>query len=380
MTKVSITSFFIKYFSKKNIMKIDLSIYEHSRLDYKDIVFILKCENKNLIEDLIEIAAGIKKKYCGNVVYLRGLVEYSNVCNKNCFYCGIRKDNKEVNRYVVKENEIIDVFKIAYEKKYGSVVIQSGERTDKTFVKKIDNIIKKIKQISNGELAITLSTGEQSYDVYKMWRESGAERFLLRIETSDEELYKKLHPSDELHSFISRLKALENIKKAGYQTGTGIMIGLPFQAEEHLAKDLLFMKDFDIDMCGMGPYIEHKKTPLWKFKELVPSKSKRFSLTLKMVALLRILMKDINIAATTAMQTIEKNGRIKAIKAGANVIMPNITPQKYRDDYFLYENKPKTFEAPEDHLDYLEQELKKINHEIGYGNTGTSQHFLSKRK
>jgi biotin synthase len=153
------------------------------------------------------------------------------------------------------------------------------------------------------------------------------------------------------------------------------MIGLPFQTEEHLAKDLMFMQDFDIDMCGMGPYIEHKETPLWIYKNVIPPKEKRFELTLKMVALLRIMMKDINIAATTAMQTIFPDGRIKAVKAGANVIMPNITPGKYRDDYFLYEDKPSTFETPEDHLPYLERKLKTIGHNIGYGLLGTAPHY-----
>ncbi len=354
------------------------ALIKNIKADGKLLAAILDCSSESLFKSLINKAAIIKEKYCGNVVYLRGLIEYSNICRKNCYYCGIRRDNKTIVRYTVKEDEIINTAKIAYEKKYGSIVIQSGERNDKEFIKTIDRIIRKIKQVSNGKLGITLSVGEQSYDVYKMWYESGAHRFLLRIESSDEDLYKKIHPNDEVHSFINRLKALENLKKADYQTGTGVMIGLPFQTSEHLAKDLLFMKDFDIDMCGMGPYLEHHKTPLWEYRHLLKPQKERLNLTLKMVALLRILMKDINIAATTAMQTIEPEGRIKAIQAGANVLMPNITPAQYRDNYFLYENKPKTFEAPEDHLPHLGKKLKTVNHTIYYGTWGDSKHFFRK--
>ncbi len=356
------------------------ALIKNINADCKLLAAILDCSSDSLLKSLINQAAKIKKKYCGNIVYLRGLIEYSNICRKNCHYCGIRKDNKTIVRYTVTEDEVINTAKLAYEKNYGSIIIQSGERNNKEFVKSIDKLIRRIKQVSNGKLGITLSVGEQSYDIYKMWYNSGAHRFLLRIESSDEELYKKIHPDDEIHSFINRLKALENLKKAGYQTGTGVMIGLPFQTSEHLAKDLLFMKDFDIDMCGMGPYLEHHKTPMWRYRHSLKPQKERFNLTLKMVALLRILMKDINIAATTAMQTIESGDRIKAIQAGANVLMPNITPAQYRDNYFLYENKPKTFEAPEDHLPHLEAGLKKINHSIGFGIWGDSKHFFNKNR
>lgn len=170
--------------------------------------------------------------------------------------------------------------------------------------------------------------GEQSEETYRRWFDSGAERYLLRIETSSEELYKKLHPSSELHNYFKRLKALELLRKTGFQVGTGVMIGLPFQTLEILADDLLFMKELDIHMCGMGPYIEHIHTPLYNNKKQLFHPSVRFNLGLKMVSLLRILMPDINIAATTALQTLEQNGREKAIVVGANVLMPNITPYK----------------------------------------------------
>ncbi len=346
--------------------------------DGKILKNILECNSKQLLKNLINKAVQTKKQYCKNIVYLRGLIEFSNLCPRNCYYCGIRKDNKKIKKYTISEKEIIPIIKEAYTKGYGSIVLQAGERRDQIFIKQIDRIICKTKQLSNGELGITLSLGEQDYNVYKIWYESGAERYLLRIESSDEKLYKKLHPNDNLHSFTNRLIALEHLKTIGYQTGTGVMIGLPFQTPEHLAKDLMFMKNFDIDMCGMGPYIEHQNTPLWQYRNIIPASNKRFELTLKMIALLRILIKDINIAATTAMQTLVPEGRIKAIEAGANVIMPNLTPGHYRDYYNLYENKPTTFEAPKEHLDFLEKKLKTINHTIGLFNQGTSKHFIKR--
>lgn len=231
------------------------------------------------------------------------------------------------------------------------------------------------RRITNGEIGITLSCGEQSEETYRRWFESGANRYLLRIESSSEELYRKIHPHDARHSFSNRMKALETLKKTGYQTGTGVMIGLPFQTIEHLAHDLLFMKQFDIDMCGMGPYIEHAETPLYAFRQHLLGLTQRLNLSLKMVALLRMLMPDINIAATTALQTIEKNARERAIEVGANILMPNITPKKYRDDYFLYQNKPVSAQSDADALHFLEERLRGIGHEIGYFRQGNSKHY-----
>lgn len=322
-----------------------------------------------------EHSSKVKQDNVGNTVYLRGLIEYSNICNKNCLYCGIRRDNQNTHRYCLSDNDVLDAVRFAHENGFGSVAIQSGELSSDAFTRKIDFILKESMRITNGEIGITLSCGEQSEEVYRRWFESGANRYLLRIESSSEELYYKIHPNDDKHSFAKRLKALESIKKVGYQTGTGIMIGLPFQTMEHLANDLLFMKQFNIDMCGMGPYIEHSDTPLYVYKsELLPL-GKRLNLGLKMVALLRLLMPDINIAATTALQTIEKNGRERAIQIGANVLMPNITPKHYRDDYFLYENKPVSQLSNEDDLKYLEKQLKDIGHEIGYFRQGNSKRY-----
>lgn len=324
---------------------------------------------------LFEKSAAVKQKYVGNKVYLRGLVELSNICNKNCYYCGIRKDNKKVSRYNLSDEEVIEAARFAFETNYGSVVIQSGELQSDKFTERILHLIKEIKKLSHNKLGITLSLGEQTYDVYKKWFEAGAHRYLLRIETSDRQLYSKLHPGDDLHSYDKRLEALTNLKKIGYQTGTGVMIGLPFQTVESLADDLLFMKNFDIDMCGMGPFIEHPDTPLNIFRDLLMPKEERFELTMKMVALLRIMMKDINIAATTALQAIDKEGREKVIKIGANILMPNITPGKYRDSYALYEGKPCTGENAGDCTNCIETRIKLAGAEVGYNQWGDSPHF-----
>ena len=349
-------------------------ILHKSKLSKADIVCLLNATGEDM-ELLFNHAARIKQQYIGNTVHLRALVELSNSCEKDCYYCGIRKSNTNVHRYSISDDEVLEAIQFAYDKGYGSVALQSGEIRSKAFTEKITRILQKTTKLTNGELGVTLSCGEQTEETYRQWFEAGANRYLLRIETSNPELYRKLHPNDDIHRFERRLEALEMLKKTGYQTGTGVMIGLPFQTVENLADDLLFMKNFDIAMCGMGPYIEHHETPLYAFKDSLMPLKERFNLSLKMIAILRILMPDINIAATTALQTIEQNGRERAIQIGANVLMPNITPGKYRDDYFLYENKPVSNQTNEDDLKVLEKSLAEIGCRIGYGEQGNSRRF-----
>jgi biotin synthase len=345
----------------------------------KEDILVLLATDGDEKKALFAHAAEVKQQHVGNNVYLRGLIELSNICVKNCYYCGIRRDNKFAKRYSVTDDEVIEAAKFAMESKYGSIVIQSGELQSNKNTLRIEKLVKEIKKMSNHTLGITLSCGEQTEDVYKRWFDAGAHRYLLRIETSNPELYSKLHPNDELHSFANRVNCLESLKEIGYQTGTGVMIGLPFQTIDHLADDLLFMKEFDIDMCGMGPYIEHVQTPLFEHKnQLIPIED-RFTLTLKMVAILRIMMKDINIAATTALQAIDKIGREKAITIGANILMPNITPGIYRDNYKLYENKPCTDESAEDCAGCIEGRIKLAGAQIGYEQWGDSLHFKQRK-
>jgi biotin synthase len=330
-------------------------------------------ENQKL---LLSRAAEVKQKSVGNIVYFRGLIEFSNICSKDCLYCGIRKSNHLIERFNLSDDEILDAVRFAHEQNYASIVLQSGELMSRTFILRIERLLRKIHVQTNGELRVTLSLGEQSEETYRRWFENGAQRYLLRIETSNPGLYRKIHPEDEHHCFSTRMQSLESLKKIGYQTGTGVMIGLPFQTLEDLAKDLVFMKDFGIHMVGMGPYLEHTNTPLIHFNSLLLPLEERFNLALRMIATLRILMPDINIAAATALQAIDKMGREKGIKAGANVIMPNITPGKYRDSYKLYENKPCTDENADDCTTCLEARIGMTGNVIGYGEWGDSKHYF----
>jgi len=342
-----------------------------------DLVTLLLAEGEER-QQLFQRAQSVKQEAVGSKVYFRGLVEFSNICSKDCLYCGIRKSNEKVIRYDLTDDEILESCRFAWENRFGSVVLQSGENASPTFVNRVNLLLRKIKEISNGELGITLSCGEQSLETYRRWRETGAHRYLLRIESSNPELYRKIHPDNDLHSFARRLQALADLKTAGYQVGTGVMIGLPFQTPDDLASDLLFLKQMDVDMVGMGPYIEHEDTPLYEFRSLLKTKQERFDLALKMVATLRLLMPDINIAAATALQAIDPAGREKALTVGANILMPNLTPCDYRKEYQLYEDKPCLDEDAELCRNCLEARIELAGCEIGYNEWGDSKHYLRK--
>jgi len=307
-------------------------------LTRNEIAALLQAEGSDK-QLLFEESARIKTEFVQNKVYFRGLIEFSNYCKKDCNYCGIRKSNAAIKRFNLSDEEILDAARFAYENRYGSVVLQS---------------------------------------TYRQWYEHGASRYLLRIETTNRDLYYKLHPNDALHNFETRLECLDFLRKAGYQLGTGVMIGLPFQTHLDLADDLLWMKALDVDMVGMGPYLEHEGTPMYAFRDKLLPLKERFDLALKMIAVLRIMMKDINIAAATALQSIDKLGREKAIKIGANVIMPNITPGMYRDSYKLYDNKPCTDESPEDCQACLEIRIALAENQIAYDEWGDSAHYSKK--
>jgi biotin synthase len=353
-------------------------ILNQNQFSKEDLVVLLSSDGEEQIL-LFDKAKEIKGKYIGNVVHFRGLVEYSNTCSKNCYYCGIRSENQNINRYTVSDEEVLTAARLVMENRYGSMVLQSGECSNKEFTSHITKLIKEIKQISNNRIGITLSCGEQTEDVYRQWFEAGAHRYLLRIESSNSELYAKLHPQNNKHDYQKRIQCLGSLQKIGYQVGTGVMIGLPFQSIGDLAEDLLFFKEKDIDMVGMGPYLVHKQTPMAKHQDGLLSMEQRFNLSLNMIACLRILMKDVNIAASTAMQTLNPYGRERAIEAGANIVMPNLTPLKYRENYKLYEDKPSVNEDAEETKNKLEKRILSINHTIGYDQWGDSAHFESRR-
>jgi len=355
-------------------MKSFFDILQNNEFSNDELVKLLSAESEER-QQLFHRAQLVKLQTVGNKVYFRGLIEFSNKCGKDCLYCGIRKSNNKVVRYELSDQDILEACRFAWLNRFGSVVLQSGEISSPSFVKRIDLLLQKIKELSNGELGITLSCGEQSIETYQQWHQSGAHRYLLRIESSNPVLYRKIHPDNDIHSYDRRIQAIRDLKACGYQVGTGVMIGLPFQTLHDLANDLLFFKAIDVDMVGMGPYIEHEDTPLYEFRKLIKTKQERFDLALKMVAALRLLMPDINIAAATALQAIDPAGREKALTIGANILMPNLTPCDYRREYQLYEDKPCLDEDAELCRSCLEARIELSGCEIGYDEWGDSKHY-----
>lgn len=293
-------------------------------LSRDELICLLKDSSVN--EELFNAADKVRHEFAGDDVHLRALIEYTNICKCNCFYCGLRSANRNVDRYRLSPDEIIEFAKQAVSIGYKTIVLQGGE--DDYFTSDIlAGIIFSIKSLNT---AITLSLGERSYDDYKILKDAGADRFLLRIETTDKALYEKLHPN---MSFENRVRCLNDLKSLGFETGTGCLVGLPGQTVESLADDILFFKKLDADMIGLGPFIPHPQTPL---KDV---KNNPFILSLKVMALTRLLLPDINIPATTAMETINPNGRLIALQSGANVVMPNVTEGQYREKYEIYPGK-----------------------------------------
>ncbi len=339
----------------------------------KEIVKFLELRGEDQAR-LHREASEIRKNHVSDRIYIRGLIEFSNICINDCFYCGIRKSNNRVNRYELTADEIVASVDEAVSSGLASVVLQSGERRDSYFINYTAEIIRRIKE-KYPEMGITLSCGEQEKNVYREFFNAGASRYLLRIETSDENHYKKLHPGSM--SFKNRLRALENLKSTGFQVGTGVMINAPFQTHEMLARDILFFHSLDIDMCGMGPFIPHSCTP---FGSAEFSSEENLNTGLNMIAVLRMVMPYINIASTTAIETLSPDGRKAGLMAGANVLMPQFSPSEHRDDYILYNNK---YTGPQDSRDFIAALQKDIT-DLGLipapGETGTSIHFIRKKK
>ena len=348
-------------------------------LDLDAIKQLLSSEGQEE-ENLIRRGLEVKLAHLDNYVHLRGLIEFGNVCEKNCLYCGLRRGNGKIARYILSDEEVLSCARLAKDLGYGSVALQSGERSDPGFVDRVERLVREIKKIDGGSLGITLSLGEQTEETYRRWFDAGAHRYLLRIESSNEELYYRIHPHDDKHSFRRRLDCLDILKSIGYQTGTGVMVGLPYQTVDHLAADLLFFKRMDVAMVGLGPYIPHPDTPLYRLKDLVPPAEERMRMTLKMIAILRIMMPEINMVAATANQTIDPQGREKAIMAGANVIMPNLTPGEYRESYFIYPDKACVKDRPEQCSTCLDIRMAAIGHKILYNAWGDSLAFTKKHQ
>lgn len=310
----------------------------------------------------------------GEGVYLRGLVETSNKCRKNCLYCGLRRDNTHVFRYDMSADEILASMGTGYASGLRSFLLQSGELPDRRHLDLVEEVLHRSKDTMPG-IRMVLSMGELPEETLSRLRMAGAHRYLLRIEASSSDLYRRFHPGDMLHDHAARVAVLRDLRSSGWQTGTGVLIGLPGQTREHLAADLMFMKDLDIDMCGMGPYLPHGDTPMKDMLGELASPGERVLLTLRMIALARIMMPTINIAATTALQTLDPRGLEMGLDAGANVVMPNLTPAVYRMEYNLYQGKVQVDDGLEVMLRTLRERCSTLGRKVMTGEAGDPVHY-----
>lgn len=330
------------------------TLEETRNLTLEEFEYIIENADEEDISYLGKKAEIVKIENYGKKIYIRGLVEISNHCKNNCLYCGIRCANENIARYRLTKEEILERCKMGYDIGFRTFVMQGGE--DEGFSDKhLADIVCEIKKLYP-DCAVTLSVGEREKDIYQMFFDAGADRYLLRHETSDDEHYKKLHPHSM--SLEYRKKCLFNLKEIGFQTGCGFMVGSPYQTSKHLAKDMLFLKELNPEMVGIGPYIMHKDTP---FKD---KKSGSLEKTLLMVGLTRLLLPKALIPATTALGTIKDGGREMGIKMGANVIMPNLSPDNTKKLYNLYDNKLATGLESAENLESLKQQIAKTGHEI----------------
>ena len=303
-----------------------------------------------------ETARAIAQKQFGKQIYIRGIVEFSNYCRNNCYYCGIRCGNSTVQRYRLTVDEILDCCAEGYTLGFRTFVLQSGEDAS-YFPEKLPDAVRRIKE-RFPECAVTLSVGELEYDMLKTLRTLGADRYLLRHETADKAHYGMLHPKEM--SFDHRMKCLQNLKTLGYQTGAGIMVGSPHQTAECIAKDMEFFTEFQPEMIGIGPFLPADNTPFAN----EPQGS--YELTLFLLSLCRILLPNVLLPATTALGTIHPNGREEGVLAGANVIMPNLSPTAVRKKYQLYNNKICTGDEAAQCLGCLSRRVQKIGYELAF--------------
>ena len=327
---------------------------ETHSLTNEEFVLLLSHTSEPLSEYLFEKSGKMTQKYFGNRIYTRGLIEFTNHCNSNCLYCGIRRANSNIDRYRLSKDEIMDCCREGYSLGFRTFVLQGGEDSFYTDSKMID-IISTIKE-SYPDCALTLSIGEKSKATYKAFYDAGADRYLLRHETANEDHYNKLHP--KIQTLQSRKECLWALKDIGYQVGTGFMVGSPFQTFENLAEDLLFIKELSPEMIGIGPFIPHHDTPF-------ADKAKgSFELTLFLIGILRLLIPNSLIPATTSLGTINPMGREKGVLAGANVVMPNLSPVSVRKKYELYDNKICTGEEAAECRLCLQNRMQSIGYEI----------------
>jgi biotin synthase len=315
-------------------------------LSKDEIVSLLRADDPTLLS----VADEVRRQHVGDVVHLRGLIEFSNHCMQNCLYCGIRRDNCHIERYRLSPAEMIDNVELAVSLGYQTIVMQSGEDRGTS----LSQLVETIKAIKKHGIVVTLSIGELSTSSYQVLKDAGADRYLLRIETTDQALYA--HHSPRM-SWANRLRCLQDLRKYGFEVGTGCLVGLPSQTLESLADDILFFTAMKPDMIGIGPFISNPDTPL------KDAKNGDYWLALKVMAITRILLPHINIPATTAMETLHPDGRFIALQSGANVLMPNVTLRNYAENYQLYPGKALPDTEPRAYLETIKSKIKNIGRE-----------------
>lgn len=323
-------------------------------LTREELMRLIENRNPELDQYLFAKADAVRREIYGNDIYIRGLIELSNYCKNDCYYCGIRRSNKNAARYRLTREQVLDCCKSGYKLGFRTFVLQGGE--DPYFTdERLCEMISAIKS-RYPDCALTLSMGEKSYASYLSYFNAGADRYLLRHETADATHYGKLHPDSMTLS--TRRQCLYDLKKIGFQVGCGFMVGSPYQTVENLAADLLFIKEFDPEMVGIGPFIPHRDTPF------AGEPAGTLEMTLFMLGLVRLLVPHVLLPATTALGTIDPQGRELGILAGANVVMPNLSPQEVRNKYLLYDNKLNTGVEASEGIDSLKKSMERISYRI----------------
>ena len=339
---------------KTNIYNlIDKLEKEHS-LTVEEYQRLIEAYSKDTLSYIAPRALAAKKSVYGSDVYIRGLIEISNICKNDCLYCGIRASNKACERYRLTKEQILSCCQSGYGLGFRTFVLQGGE--DMHYSDDVLCDIVECIKAAYPDCAVTLSLGERSFESYKRLKAAGADRYLLRHETADSSHYSRLHPDNM--SFDKRMQCLKSLKALGYQVGCGFMVGSPHQNAQALAKDLKFIEDFAPHMCGIGPFIPHKDTP---FAAYPPGDC---SFTCYLVAIIRLIKPNILLPATTALATLDPEGRVNAIRCGANVVMPNLSPQSAKEKYTLYNGKAHSGAEAAEHIELLKEELKKADAQI----------------
>ncbi len=329
-------------------------LYNTGNLTDEELKQLIKTDDNTSAELLRKYADEVRRKYYGEKVFLRGLIEISSYCKNDCYYCGIRRSNKSAERYRLTHDDVMKCAEIGYELGFRTFVIQGGEDAflNDDFM---CGIVSELKA-NYPDCAVTLSLGERSYESYKRLREAGADRYLLRHETADDDLYSRLHPQEM--SLANRKQCLYNLKELGYQVGAGFMVGAPFQTTENIISDIRFMQELQPQMIGIGPFIPHKDTV---FRD---EKGGTLELTLRLLGILRLVFPKVLLPATTALGTISPIGRELGLKTGCNVVMPNLSPVEVRIKYSLYDNKICTGEESAECRNCLQRRIESAGYEI----------------